>query len=148
MKQLFIMLLLVLTSCVQSNKVSDEGSRKIVETFFVTYESAGAEKALNEIFATNINFLKLPTHSIDELREKLKSCENTMGKYFGYEIIAKRVIGKTIVHYSCIVNYELQPLRYSFTLYKPKDRWMLYNFKFDSELTNELDESAKIYYIE
>ena len=140
MKQLFIMLLLVLTSCVQSNKVSDEGSRKIVETFFVTYESAGAEKALNEIFATNINFLKLPTHSIDELREKLKSCENTMGKYFGYEIIAKRVIG--------IVNYELQPLRYSFTLYKPKDRWMLYNFKFDSELTNELDESAKFYYIE
>ena len=104
MKQLFIMLLLVLTSCVQSNKVSDEGSRKIVETFFVTYESAGAEKALNEIFATNINFLKLPTHSIDELREKLKSCENTMGKYFGYEIIAKRVIGKTIVHYSCIMN--------------------------------------------
>jgi len=25
---------------------------------------------------------------------------------------------------------------------------MLYNFKFDSELTNELDGSAKFYYIE
>lgn len=149
MKQLFVMLLLlVLFSCVQTRKTDDEEPRKIIETFFATYEKEGTEEALNEIFATNEYFAMLPVHSIGELKDKLSSYEDSVGKYCGYEIIGKRVIGKSMIHYSCVVNFELQPLRYSFTLYKPQNKWMLYNFKFDSDLVDELDESAKFYYIQ
>lgn len=148
MKKLFIMLLVVMTSCAQSQKSGDDDSRKIVETFFVTYEKGGADNALNELFSTNDYFYRLPANSIDDLRKELETHEKTMGKYCGYEIIAKRIVGKSVIHYSCIVNYELQPLRFSFTLYKPKDKWMIYNFKFDSEITDEIEESAKYYYIQ
>ncbi len=89
----------------------------------------------------------LPSHNIDEVKEKLISYTDSIGKYCGYEIIAKRTIGKSMILYSCIVNYELQPIRYSFILYKPRYSWVLYNCQFDTEIVNELNESAKFYYI-
>lgn len=89
----------------------------------------------------------VPSHNIDNVKDRLTSYTDSIGKYCGYEIIAKRTIGKSMIHYSCIVNYELQPLRYSFILYKPKNSWVLYNFQFDSEIGTELNESAKFYYI-
>lgn len=147
MKQFFIISLLVLTSCAQANKDNDEESRKLIETFFTTYEKNSIERALDELFSTNAYFAMLPSHNLDEVKEKLVSYTDSIGKYCGYEIIAKKTIGKSMIHYSCIVNYELQPLRYSFTLYKPKDSWVLYNFQFDTEIVSELNESAKFYYI-
>lgn len=56
MKKLFIMLLIMMNSCAQSQKSGDDDSHKIVETFFVTYEKGGADNALNELFSTNDYF--------------------------------------------------------------------------------------------
>ena len=52
------------------------------------------------------------------------------------------------MHYSCVVKYEMQLIRFMFTLYKPKDKWLLINFQFSTDFTNELDDSSKFYYIE
>lgn len=145
MKFFLIILLFLLTSCVQVNKNNDEESRKLIETFFITYERNSIEKALDELFSTNAYFAMLPSHNIDAVKDKLVSYTDSIGKYCGYEIIARKSIGKSMLHYSCLVNYELQPLRFSFTLYKPKTSWMLYNFQFDTEAVNE---SAKFYYID
>lgn len=46
----------LLTSCVQVNKNNDEESRKLIETFFITYERNSIEKALDELFSTNAYF--------------------------------------------------------------------------------------------
>lgn len=144
MKQFLIMSLLVLTSYAQAQD-NDGESRKLIETFFTTYEKSNVEKALDELFSTNVYFSMVPSHNIDEMKKKLVTLIESIGEYCGYEIIAKKTIGKSMIHYSCIVNYERQPLRYTFILYKPKDSWVLYNFQFDAEIMNELNESAKFY---
>lgn len=44
-----------------------------------------------------------------------------------------------------LVKYDRQPLRFSFTFYKAKDVWQLYNFEYIDRLIEELDESSKVY---
>lgn len=118
----------------------------LLRGFFTTYEK-DVEKALDDIFSTNVYFTA-DLSNIDRVKKQLMSYTDSIGKYCGYEIIAKRTIGNSMIHYSCIVNYEVRPLRYTFTLYKPKESWVLYHFGFDSNIEEELSESAKFYYIE
>ncbi len=144
MKHLIILSFLLLMSCEQKKSINLE-SEKLVDSFFGTYEGKGVGVALDEMFATNEYF---NSHSINEVKSKLVSYTDSIGKYCGYEIIARRVVGKSLVHYSCIVNYEVQPIRLLFTFYKPKDTWVLNNFQFSTDFVDELVESAKFYYIE
>lgn len=146
MKYFIILSLLLLTSCGQKKSTNLE-SDKLIESFFDTYKDKGVEMALNEMFATNKYFSIMHSQGIDEVKNKLVSYTDSIGEYSGYEIVARRVVGKSLIHYSCIVNYEVQPIRLSFTLYKPKDKWVLFNFQFSTDFINELDESAKFYYI-
>lgn len=146
MKYFIILSFLLLTSCKEKKSIS-LGTEKLIESFFATYKNKGAEIALDEMFATNVYFSTIHSHSIDEVKRKLISYTDAIGKYCDYEIVGRRVIGKSLIHYSCIVNYEVQPIRISFTLYKPKDTWVLFNFQFSTDFVNELDESAKFCYI-
>ncbi|WP_291528471.1 hypothetical protein [Bacteroides sp. UBA939] len=128
--------------------MTDLESEKLIESFFDTYKSKGAEMALNEIFATNKYFSMMHSRSVGEVKSKLVSCTDSIGEYCGHEIVVRRVIGESLNHYSCIVKYEVQPIRLMLTLYKPQDTWVLFNFQFSTDFTDELDESAKFYYIE
>ncbi|BEG98212.1 hypothetical protein [Bacteroides sedimenti] len=147
MKHLIVLSFLLLTTSGQ-NKPTNLESEKLIESFFDTYKNKGVKMALNEIFATNVYFSMMHSNTTDEVKNRLTSYTDSIGKYCGYEIVSKRIIGKSLIHYSCIVNYEVQPIRFQFTLYKPKDKWLLYNFQFSTDFMDELDESAKFYYIE
>lgn len=145
MKHIFL-LLFVLTSCTQGTK--DDGSCKLIETFFATYETNGVEKALDGVFNTNAYFSTVSNGNINKIKKELSSYTDSIGKYCGYEIVGKRIVGESIVHYTCLVKYETHPLRFSFIFYKPENIWMLYDFQYDMETMSELKESAKFYYIE
>ncbi len=147
MKYFIVLSFLLLTSCKHEEATNLE-SEKLITSFFDTYKSKGAEMALNEIFATNIYFSMMHSRSVDEVKNRLISCTDSIGKYCGHEIVVRRVIGKSLIHYSCIVKYEVQPIRFMLTLYKPQDTWVLFNFQFSTDFIDELDESAKFYYIE
>lgn len=146
MKYIVILLFLLLTSCEQK-KATNLDSEKLIESFFDTYKDKGVEMALNKIFETNV-YLMMHSRSIEDVRNKLVSYTDSIGNYCGYEIVARRNIGESLVHYSCLANYEVQPIRFLFTLYKPQNKWILFNFQFSTDFINELDESSKFYYIE
>lgn len=146
MKYFAILFVFLSISCV-NEKSSDLESDKLIDSFFDSYKDKGIETALNEIFATNMFFSKHYS-SVDEVKNSLISSANSMGKYCGHEVVSKCVIGKSVIHYTCVVKYEIQPMRFMFTLYKPQEAWILFNFQFSTEFTNELNDSAKFFYIE
>ena len=80
MRYLFILSILLLTSCEQKKPINLK-TEKLIESFFDTYRDKGAEIALNKIFATNKYFDLMP-NSISEVKNKLVSHTDSIGKYF------------------------------------------------------------------
>lgn len=146
MKYFIIFSILLLSSCNQK-EITHTDSDVIIESFFKTYKNQSPKAALNELFATNKYFETMHSQNINEVKDTLISCTNSIGEYSGYEIVSKRTVGHSLIHYTCVVKYEIQPIRFMFTLYKPKDKWHLFNFQFSTDFTNELDESSQFYYI-
>ncbi|MDR0232142.1 MAG: hypothetical protein LBI82_08500 [Dysgonamonadaceae bacterium] len=142
MKQfIYIGLMLLLISC--NEKVNTPKS--LVTDFFEIYEKQGSDIALNTIFQTN-KYMINETNAIENLKESLISHINIIGNYHGYEIISEYPVGKSIKHYTCIVNYDKQPLRFNFTFYNANNSWVLYGLNFDNKIMDELDSMAKFHY--
>lgn len=70
-----------------------------------------------------------------------------MGKYVGHKIISKQTFRRTLASISFMVNYEREPYRFTFILYRPdrKREWRLKEFNFDNELIDELIERGKLF---
>lgn len=141
MKRLFLLLII----CYFSIGVFSQEPLKYVEDFFITYDEKGAISALDKIFQTNSWMMERSKDKIENVKNQLGNLVSIIGDYHGYEFICIRSIGKSIVQYSYLVKYDRQPLRFSFTFYKAKDVWQLYNFEYDDRLIEELDESSKVY---
>ena len=139
-------MMILLISCDAKNEMQEP--KNMVDSFFLSYEKDGCTEALNNIFLTNSWLLEYSKDEIENLKNSLYSHINLIGKYCGYEIISERSIGNNLKHYSCMVKYERQPLRFSFVFYKANSSWVLYNFKYDDNLIEELEESAKFYYFD
>ncbi len=45
---------------------------------------------------------------------------------------------------SFLVKYARQPLRFTFILYKPNDKWVIQNFSWDSALEDELYNASSL----
>ena len=143
MKQFICLgLILFLVSC--NEKV--ETPKSLVTDFFETYKKQGVDIALNTIFQTNKYMINESDSAIENLKESLVSHINTIGNYHDYEIISEYPISKSIKYYTCIVNYDKQPLRFNFTFYKANDFWALYSLNFDNNIMEELDGMAKFHY--
>ena len=143
MRKYFLLLFIAFLS---TNCYPQMGYEKMVTDFFKTY-STNPEQALDDIFKTN-EWLMKNEDGIASVKSKLNLNIGLMGEYCGYEKIVKRQLGESMVLESYLVKYERQPLRFTLKFYKPKDKWILYNFQFDEDVDEELHESAKIYFIE
>ncbi|WP_333698551.1 hypothetical protein, partial [Bacteroides congonensis] len=87
----------------------------------MAYKNEGVEKSLNDIFASNKYFAN-NAQSVANVKEQLISLADSLGEYCGYEVVSRNVIGTSLIHYTCIVNYEMRPVRFFFTFYKPQDK--------------------------
>jgi len=143
MRKSFFFFLLLL-SC---NEKSQE-PKLLIKDFFISYETRGLPEALDNIFKTNEWLLEQSKDGINKIKDDLLSYISHIGNYCGYEILSERSIGKHLKHYVCIVKYDRQLLRFSFVFYKAESLWVLYSFKYDQTLVEEIEETAKFYYLE
>jgi hypothetical protein len=114
----------------------------ITEIFFKKYKDDGTEQAIDYLFSTNKLFTD--TAQISGLKKKLVALKQSVGQYLGKELIAQRNAGKNLYFYAYVLRFENQPVRFTFMFYKPKNDWVLYHFKFDADLDNELEQAGKI----
>ena len=141
-------LLSILIICISFGKIYSQNLPSDIATrFFNTYEKSGASKALDELYSTS-KWISKSEDAILKLKNQMEGfTEDYMGKYYGYEFITEKKISDSFHLLSYLVKFDRQPLRYTFEFYKPAKEWKIYSFQYDGNLSDELEESAKIYYI-
>ena len=70
---------------------------------------------------------------------------NLIGNFIGQEEIKSKTVGSRFRFASYFVYYRRQPLRFTFELYKNNDGWMIWNFQFDSNYDDEIEEAMKLF---
>ena len=120
----------------------------LAKKFFTDFETQGSAKALDNLYSTN----KWMSHTGDimrNLKSKLSELnEDFVGKYYGHERLVKKELANSFVLISYLVKYERQPVRFTFEFYKPNDKWITYSFQFDTEVDDEIESAAKLFYLE
>lgn len=143
MKKLLILLLISTSATV----FAQTSPQDLIDKFFTTYEK-DAGKAVKELYETN-KWTERAKDDIDKIIGTVNSfTENYMGKYYGYEIITKKKFAESFELYSYLVKYDRQPIRFIFKFYKPNDKWVLFSYALDDRLDDEIQETAKLYYLE
>lgn len=128
--------------------VAQNTPKEMATKFFVDYKSEGASKALDKLYSSN-KWMERVTDGITNLKSQLEGLnEDYVGKYYGYELIGEKKLAESYVLLSYLVKFDRQPIRYTFQFYKPDETWVLYSFKFDANIDNEIEESAKLYYLD
>lgn len=140
-------LLIVLMISISGNLFAQSSPQDLIDTFFATYEK-DAGKAVKELYATN-KWTERIKDDIDKVIGTVNGfMESYMGKYHGYEIITTKKFAESFELYSYLIKYDRQPIRFIFKFYKPNDKWVLYSYALDDSLDTEIQEAAKLYYLE
>jgi hypothetical protein len=102
---------------------------------------------VRELYKTNV-WTERIKDDIENIANKLNGFTlDYVGKYYGYELITTKKFSEFELH-SYLVRYDRQPIRFTFKFYKPNDKWMLYAFQFDDSFSKEIEEAAKLYYLD
>jgi hypothetical protein len=116
-------------------------SQSLVDKFFNDYEKKGAKIAVEELYKTNVWTSRIKDQ-VDDIKSKLENYnEELVGKYYGYVFIDKIESSDCFAIYSYLLKFDRQPLRLTFKLYKPSDKWILYSFSFDVSFDEDLEKS-------
>ena len=117
----------------------------IIKDFFGIYKDEGSESALDMLFSTNSWMVSRSQDDIENIKLQLSGVTNIAGAYFGYESITQKKVGESLKLYSYLVKYDRIPIRFTFTFYRPDNEWMIFNFQYDQNLMDELEEAAAAY---
>lgn len=143
MKKLIIALLI----STSTSLFAQSSPQDLIDNFFETYEK-DAGKAVKELYATN-PWTERIKDDIDNIISTVNGfTESFTGKYYGYELITTKKFAESFELYSYLVKYDRQPVRFIFKFYKPDDKWVLYAFSLDDKLDGEIQEAAKLYYLD
>jgi hypothetical protein len=117
-------------------------TKEIVDEFFKIYSSGKIDSSIDFIASTN-PWMERATDSLEQLKSQLRSLESMLGEYYGYNLMAEKALGNSLVGFSYIANFDRQPIRFIFVFYKPQDKWKIQKINFDIDLTDELTEFVK-----
>jgi len=114
---------------------------------FFNYFKNDVEKAIDSLFVSN-EYMNQNELSIDNLKSQLKNTIKVLGDYYGYDFIISKKVGESMQLLSYMVKFDRQPLRFTFIFYKPQNKWRIYNFQYDADLDEELEDAGNIFFIE
>jgi hypothetical protein len=144
MKKTILALSFLILTC---STFAQDSPKKLIDKFFETYKT-DASKAVKDLYKTN-KWTERIKDDIENIANNLNGFnDDLMGKYYGYETITSKKFGESFVLYSFLIKYDRQPLRFTFKFYKPNEKWVLYAFQYDDSLSAEIEEAAKLYYLE
>ncbi|MEM9997724.1 MAG: hypothetical protein AAF809_08485 [Bacteroidota bacterium] len=130
---LWFLVLLVTASQAQAQSPEEQ-----VQRFFEVY-AAQAEVAVDTFF-TNNPYIENNREAVDGLKTQLRDVLGLLGPFRGYEVVAVRPLGERLVNYIVVVGHDRQPLRFSFTFYRPQDAWLAQDFRYNDDFTNDFEQ--------
>ena len=116
-------------------------AQSLIDKFFDNYENKGAKIAVEELYETNVWTSRIQD-KVDDIKNKLSNFnEELVGKYHGYVFLDKIEAADCFTIQTYLLKFDRQPLRLTFKLYKPYDKWILYSFSFDDSLDEDLEKA-------
>ncbi len=147
MKLRILNLTLLLITISSLKTFAQDDGQKLVDDFFSNYEK-GVEVAVDELYKTNPWTTRIQD-AINNIKTQLaRYNEDLVGKYYGHEHILTKQLGNSYVLHSYLIKFDRQALRFTFQLYKPDKEWRLASFAFDDNFDDEIEEAAKMYYLD
>jgi hypothetical protein len=116
-------------------------AQSLVDKFFIDYEKKGAAVAVDELYKTNVWTSRIQDN-VNDIKNKLVGFnEELVGKYYGYVFLDQIETADCFSIQTYLLRFDRQPLRLTFKLYKPNDKWILYSFSFDDSLDEDLEKA-------
>lgn len=141
--KIIVSLLLLITSL--NFTFAQKEYHEVIDKFLEEYKKDPI-KGIDYVFSTN-KWMSRNQDGLDNLKNQLKNSLELIGEFNEFEKITEKSVGQSLKLISYLAKYDRQPLRFTIILYKPKDLWQVQNFKFDDTIGSELEESAKIYFL-
>jgi len=127
---------------------AQETPEEMVTTFFATLKAENSDAALDQLYATN-SWMSKNMESIQSLKEQMAGLtEDFVGTLHGHDLIIEKKLTERYRLLSYLARYDRQPIRFTFQFYRPDETWKIYSFKYDGSLDDELEEAAKMYYLD
>ena len=127
--------------CFTQGLHAQSGDAAITDQFFRQY-ALDPMKAFDYAFSTN-EWMERNQDAVDNLKNQYSNLLPLIGSYYGYDLITEKSMGDHLKVLSFMLRYDRQPIRLTFVMYKPKDRWQVQNLKYDDNLPEELEEASK-----
>ena len=128
-----LVLLLALPTASQAQNTSDP--RAWAEQFLNRIVEDGADEAHRLLLNNSLIGDKRPD-AIRGIRENMRQIEESYGKAIGYEFLAEKKWGESIVIFIAIVKRETTPVFWRFAFYRYKSNWNLVHFFIRDEFNN------------
>ena len=141
MKYTLLLFFFIIAAFTCNAQTSNETPENIIDNFFKIYEKEGARAAVENIYSYGDTSMQ---QSLKYVQDTLEHTANYYGgKYLGSELIIKKSASPSLCLYAYLVKYRLAPIRITFIFYKPKDKWEIMNFVFDSNTISELGKASR-----
>ena len=120
---------------------------EMVNRFFDNYNQDDSRKALKELYDTN-PWTSRVLDVVEKVQGQFASLTpDLVGKYYGYEKLSSKKVGSSYEIHTYFMKFDRQFMRITFQFYKPENDWRIYNFEFDDNYDEELNESVRLYRI-
>jgi hypothetical protein len=108
---------------------------KSVEVFFQSLAPGKTTAALDRLFGGS-PMRELKPQALALLSQQIETPLNLYGKVIGAELLKEEDVSPSLRHVSFLLKQELMPTHWSFTFYKPKDKWVLVWITFNDQVQN------------
>ncbi|MEO9514045.1 MAG: hypothetical protein ABJN84_05150 [Flavobacteriaceae bacterium] len=147
---LTVLLLAIVTSgCINSeDETRTPAIPSLISSFYEKYETKGVKPAIDYILSEN-KWIELNDLKKDSVITEIQNLSNSLGMYYGHEIIKYKKFGNSYTVVSTIAKYDRQAIRYNFILYKPRKEntdWQMQKFNYDLDIEDELMDNVSISY--
>ena len=124
-----------------ANTAFADNYTEVIDDFFSHYEKGEITKAFDGLYATN-KWIDAESDSILRLKSDIKSMHNMVGDYLGKKKMGEYSFGEFLIQTYYAVLYERQPVMMGFTFYYTGEKWVVYNFTFNTDIDQKLQEHA------
>ncbi len=125
--------------------ISQAQPKAVAELFFKEFKEKGASVAIDNLYSPN-KWISRSGDAVINLKNQLEGLNvDYVGAYYGHELMFEKKLTDSFILLSYLVKYDRQPIRFTFQFYKPNDKWIIHSFKYDGNIEDEIEESAKLY---
>jgi len=136
---LLVSLFLILTSV--TDMLAQATTKEITDSFFQLFQKTPG-KAIEYAFSTN-KWMEQKPEVVTQVKTQLKGLTDMLGDCYGYDLISDNSISENLREIKYLIRYDREPLRFTFLLYKPKDKWEVLNFSFNENMDKEIEAAQK-----